>query len=31
VPAYWGGPIYHDADKALYRVLGEGKVGRGGC
>ncbi len=30
MPAFWGGAIYHDADKALYRVLGEGKVRKGG-
>lgn len=25
-PEYWGGPLYHDADKALYRVFGGGAV-----
>lgn len=25
-PQYWGGPLYLDADKALYRALGDGTV-----
>jgi len=26
LPDYWGGEIYHDVDKAFYKVFGEGNV-----